>query len=72
MRKYRGLRSLVEKAAFGALAASPVLAQAAIDTTAVTDKMTEALVAIGVVGLAYLGVKIGIKVWPWISSAMGR
>ncbi|GHD60784.1 major capsid protein [Jeongeupia chitinilytica] len=60
------------RAGAGVAALSAAGAQAAIDTTSVTTGMTEAVAAIGVVGAAYLGVKIGIKVWPWIASAMGR
>lgn len=57
--------------ASGAALATGV-SQAAIDTTGVTQGMTDAGAAIAVVGAAYLVVKIGIKVWPWIASAMGR
>lgn len=68
MSKQKRLRILV---ASGAALASG-MSQAAIDTSGVTQGMTDAGAAIAVVGAAYLVVKIGIKVWPWIASAMGR
>lgn len=43
-----------------------------IDTTPVMTAMGNAVTAIALVGTAYLSVKIAIKVWPWIASAMGR
>lgn len=60
----------VAVASGAALAAG--VSQAVIDTTGVTQGMADASAAIAVVGSAYLVVKIGIKVWPWIASAMGR
>lgn len=60
-----GILGLVGVASLGS-------AHAVVDVTAVTDAMTAAGVAIATVGLAYLAVKVGIKVWPWVASAMGR
>jgi hypothetical protein len=45
-------------------------AQASIDTSAVTSAMTDAGAAIALVGAAYLVVKVGVKVYKWISGAM--
>lgn len=56
----------------GLSAAGMGVANAAYDTAAVATAMGDALTAIAAVGVLYLGVKVGIKVWPWIASAMGR
>lgn len=57
--------------AIGAFATVGV-AQAAVSTTEVITAMTDAGTAIAAVGAAYLIVKVGIKVWPWVASALGR
>lgn len=55
-----------------ALSGLALNANAAITTTGITDAMTDAGLAIAVVGAAYLVVKVGIKVWPWVAAALGR
>jgi hypothetical protein len=63
----------VRLAGIGAAAGSAAAnAASTIDTSGVTGAMTDAGLAIAVVGAAYLVVKVGIKVWPWVASAMGR
>ncbi|WP_295751675.1 major capsid protein [Undibacterium sp.] len=53
----------------GVLAVSGV-ANAAVDTAAVTGELTSAGTAIGVVGAAVLGVIVGTKVFKWIARAL--
>jgi hypothetical protein len=43
---------------------------AAIDTSAITDSISEAAVAIGVCGAAYLAMTVGGKVWKWIARVL--
>ena len=45
-------------------------AQAAVDTTAVTDALTAAGVAIAAVGAAWLAMKVGARVFKWIAQAI--
>ena len=62
------------RAAKGAIAfagaASAGMANAAVDVSAVTDAITAAGVAIGLVGAAYIAMRVGGKVWKWIGSAI--
>jgi hypothetical protein len=56
-----------------AVAASPVVAFAqtsGVDTSSVTAQLTAAATAGGVIGLAYLAMVAGIKLYKWVRSAM--
>ena len=57
-----------------ALAVSPVAAFAqgsgGVDTSSVTAQLTAAATAGGVIGLAYLAMVAGIKLYKWVRSAM--
>jgi len=44
--------------------------QAAIDTTAIVTATTDAAAAVAVVGAAVVVVKVGTKVYKWITSAL--
>lgn len=46
-------------------------AMAAVDTTAVTDAITEAGAALAVVGLAYVAMRYGAAVWRWLTKFAG-
>lgn len=52
------------------LAAAP--SYAAVDTTAVTDALTDVGVAVAVVGGAIITAKGVVIAYPWILSMMGR
>jgi len=52
------------------LSLTAALAQAAIDTAAITTATTEAAAAVAVVGAAVVVVKVGTKVYKWITSAL--
>lgn len=42
---------------------------APIDVSSITDILTAVGIAVGLIGLAVLGVKYGAKAYKWISSA---
>lgn len=46
------------------------VANAAIDTSAVTGELTAAGAAIAVVGAAVLVVKVGTRVFKWVAAAL--
>lgn len=55
----------------GALALTGAIsANAAMDTTAITASITEALAAIAVVGAAVMGVHVAVKAYRWVRAAM--
>lgn len=66
----RSIVSRASKVAIVGLSVSAGLANAAIDTTAVTTALTEAGAAIAVVGAAYLAMTVGAKVFKWIKTAL--
>jgi len=43
---------------------------AAMDTSAITSAITDALTAIGVVGAAVMGVHVAVKAFRWVRAAM--
>lgn len=51
-------------------AASPLLANAAVDVSAVVTEISGAAVPIGLIGAAVLLVIVGIKVYKWVRGAM--
>jgi uncharacterized membrane-anchored protein len=56
-----------------AVALSPVAAFAqssGVDTSSVTAQLTAAATAGGIIGLAYLAMVAGIKLYKWVRSAM--
>lgn len=57
-----------------AVAASPVAAFAqssgGVDTSSITAQLTAAAAAGAVIGLAYLAMTAGIKLYKWVRSAM--
>lgn len=54
-----------------ALSAGVSFAQGSgVDTSSVTAQLTAAAVAGGVIGLAYLAMVAGIKLYKWVRSAM--
>lgn len=61
--------SIGQKVAVGLAAASPLLANAAIDVAPVTTLVGEAVVAAGVIGLAFLGFKAGMALFKSLRSA---
>lgn len=62
------LRSLAPAVVVGISAVGS--AHAAVDTTAITDAITAAGTAIGVVGAAYLAMTVGGRVFKWIKTAL--
>lgn len=57
------------KVAVGLVAATPLFANAAIDVAPVVTLVGEAVVAAGVIGLAFLGFKAGIALFKSLRSA---
>lgn len=45
-------------------------AHAAVDTTDVLTAIAAALVSVGIVGTAVLGVKVGVKAFAWVRAAL--
>lgn len=68
------MRNLKMKLALGAgvlaVAGSAMADGTAIDTSAVTQAIVAAGVAIAACGAAYLAMKVGGKVWKWIASVL--
>jgi hypothetical protein len=56
-------------ALMGGLLAS-VSAFAAVDITSVSAGVTDATTAVGTIGLAVLGIFIGIKAYKWVRRAL--
>lgn len=65
----KNVKNLVGVSVVG-FAAAATSAHAAIDTASITTALTEAGVAAGVVAAAYLVVKVGIKAFKMIGTAM--
>ena len=62
-------QEMLKKLGVGVVAASPILANAAIDVASVTTTIGEGVVAAGVIGLAFLGFKAGIAIFRNLRSA---
>jgi hypothetical protein len=46
-------------------------AMAAVDTSAVTEAITDAGTALAVVGVAYVAMRYGAAVWRWLTKFAG-
>lgn len=66
--KYYGGRAA---ATLAILAATGGYAMAAVDTSAVTEAITDAGAALAVVGLAYVTMRYGAAVWRWLTKFAG-
>lgn len=66
------MRNLKSAMVAGIAAASAVAgsASAAVDTTATTTAITDAVTAVGLIGVAVLGVYVAIKTYKWVRRAM--
>lgn len=62
-------RRRFNKVVVGLVAASPLLANAAIDITPVTTVITDGVAAAIVIGLGFLGFKAGIAIFKQLRSA---
>ena len=70
---FKNVRFTRGKVLLLAVAASPVAAFAqgsGVDTSSVTAQLTAAATAGAVIGLAYLAMTAGIKLYKWVRSAM--
>lgn len=61
---FRGLGVVVAAGSVG-------VANAAIDTAAVTTALTDAGAALAVVGAAYVAMRYGAAVWKWLTKFSG-
>ena len=62
-------RRRFNKVVVGLVAASPLLANAAIDVSEITTLLGEGVVAAAVIGLGFLGFKAGIAIFKNLRSA---
>ena len=56
---------MFKRVALAAGLVAPLLAQAAVDTSAITGAATD----IAAIGLAAFGIHVGVKLWKWFRSA---
>ena len=52
------------------LSLTAAMAQAAVDTTAITTGVTDAATAVGVIGAAVVLVVLGIKTYKWVTRSL--
>ena len=52
------------------LSLTAAMAQAAVDTTAITTGVTDAATAVGVIGAAVVLVVLGIKTYKWVNRSL--
>lgn len=69
IKKPNAAQNLLTKMGVGAVAASPLLANAAIDVAEITTLLGEGVVAAAVIGLGFLGFKAGIAIFKNLRSA---
>lgn len=68
--KNRKSTTLLAFALVSLTSAGASFAQTGVDTSSVTAQLTAAATAGGVIGLAYLAMVAGIKLYKWVRSAM--
>lgn len=69
IKKPNAAQNLLTKLGVVAVAAAPLLANAAIDITPVTTVITDGVAAAIVIGLGFLGFKAGIAIFKQLRSA---